>query len=124
MDKEKVIGLSDRINEVVTSERPTSISWHKISYASELLQKELNSKPVMPVVFDIWYKDQYDRNFAIPNKIIENYAKIFWGDIDGNDDLSKNVMFWSVEGDPEVDWLRKLVDGIEAVQYGYEVEHG
>lgn len=124
MDKEKVIGLSDRINEVVTSERPTSISWHKIVYASKLLQKELNSKPVMPVVFDIWYKDQYDRNFNIPNKIIENYAKIFWGDIDGNDVLSKNVMFWSVEGDPEVDWLRKLVDGIEAVQYGYEVEHG
>jgi len=59
MDKEKVIGLSNRINDVVTSERPTSISWHKIAYASELLQKELNSKPIMPKVFDDWYQSDF-----------------------------------------------------------------
>lgn len=56
MDKEKVIRLSNRINDVVTSECPTSISWHKIAYASELLQSELNSKTIMPKVWNDWFE--------------------------------------------------------------------
>lgn len=80
-------------------------------------------------IFDSWYKEQYDRNFNIPNKIIENYAKIFYGDIEGNDDLSHKLMLWVAEytydGLSDTlcrQWREKLLKGIDAIMNGYEVE--
>lgn len=128
MNRDKVVSLSNRLNEIVEEAKrhpngnPGYITWDKAVYAIEALSKEANSKPVMPKVFDDWYKDQYDRNFNILNKIIENYARIFWADFDGNDELSKNLMFWSARGNSSEDWLRKLIKGIDAIRYGYEVE--
>lgn len=135
MNKEKIVGLSDRLNEIVDEANrhpngtPGFITWDKAVYAIEALSKEVNSKIIMPAIFDSWYKEQYDRNFNIPNKIIENYAKIFYGDIEGNDDLSHKLMLWVAEytydGLSDTlcrQWREKLLKGIDAIMNGYEVE--
>jgi len=62
MNKEKIVGLSDRLNEIVDEANrhpngtPGCITWDKAVYAIEALSKELNSKIKMPKVFDDWYK--------------------------------------------------------------------
>ena len=135
MNEDKVIGLSNRLNEIVdeANRRPNGnpgrITWDKAVYAIEALDKEVHPKVLMPKVFDDWYKDQYDRNFNIPNKIIENYARIFWADFDGNDDLSHKLVLWVAEytydGLSDTlcrQWREKLLKGIEAIIHGYEVE--
>lgn len=120
MDKEKVIGLSNRINDVVTSERPTSISWHKIAYASELLQKELdfNFKPEMPVVFDEW--------FNLLNKPTQGEALsiLYWivFDVDVRTHEQQNLFDW-IKGDgSESMFMRRISECVDAIKYGYEVE--
>lgn len=58
MNKEKVIGLSNRLNSIVDEANrhpngnPGHITWSKAVYSIECLSKEVNSKPVMPKVFD------------------------------------------------------------------------
>lgn len=120
MDKEMVIGLSNRINEVVTSEQPTSISWYKIAYASKLLQNELdfNFKPQMPVVFDNWFK--------LLNKPTQGEALsiLYWivFDIDVRTHEQQNLYDW-IKGDcSESMFMRRVSRCVDAIKYGYEVD--
>ncbi|KRK80254.1 hypothetical protein FD03_GL002576 [Companilactobacillus nodensis DSM 19682 = JCM 14932 = NBRC 107160] len=90
----------------------------------EDLKEELNSKPVMPKVFDDWYKN--DSIHGDPNtlkfKIIHFTVMVMWGGkgIESQEQLC--------------DWIKKTNKGkytydeerfarcIEAIIHGYEVE--
>lgn len=118
MNKERVIGLSNRINEVVTSERPTSISWHKIAYASELLQNELDSKPVMPKAFENWHEWELESCSCYQDEI-DDLVSIFNGlDKESGD---YEILEW-IKNDDRRTAIDRLLMCIYAIKYDYEVE--
>jgi len=114
MDKERVIGLSNRINEVVTNETPTSISWHKIAYASELLQTEINSKIVMPKVFDEWHKQTNKDSVAEQITELSSIA-IGLEPYHGFNDEQLALQDWLTDD-------KDFLNCIDAIINGYEVE--
>ncbi|MDT6953586.1 hypothetical protein [Companilactobacillus alimentarius] len=65
MNKEKIVGLSDRLNEIVYEANrhpngtPDCITWDKAVYAIEALDKEVHPKVLMPKVFDE-FANQFD----------------------------------------------------------------
>jgi len=130
MNKEKIVGLSDRLNKIVDEANrhpngtPGCITWDKAVYAIEALSKEANSKIIMPKVFDDWYKN--DSTYGDPNtlkfKIIHFTVMAMW---DGKGIESQERL---------CDWIKKAHKGkytydeerfvrcIEAIIHGYKVE--
>lgn len=80
MNKTKVIGLSNRLNEIVDEAdkrpngNPSQITWDKAVYAIESLSEETNSKPVMPKIFDDWYKQAIKVKSEYSKDLVSIYA--------------------------------------------------
>jgi len=127
MNKEKIVGLSDRLNEIVDEANrhpngtPGCITWGKAVYAIEALSKEVNSKPVMPKVFDEWYKNVIEyggpdtrKALAIVfNTLLTVESSIY-------DESESSLKEWLVESD-SIEDLNRISKCIDAIQYGYEV---
>lgn len=122
MNKEKIIGLSNRLNSIVDEANrhpngtPGPITWDKAIYAIEALSKEANSKPVMPKVFDEW-KKQYLNNRC---KLLYWIAELESGGEESKQD--NDLSDWLFENGIDDTFFHRYQICIEAILYGYEVE--
>lgn len=129
MNKEKIVGLSDRLNEIVDEANrhpngtPGFITWDKAVYAIEALSKEVNSKINMPKVFDEWYKNVIESHGGpdtrkalsiVFNTLLTVESSIY-------DESESSLKEWLVESD-SIEDLNRISKCIDAIRYGYEVE--
>lgn len=84
---------------------------------------KLNSKPVMPKVFDKWYKDVIEsyggtdtrKTLAVAfNTLLTVESSIY-------DESESSLKDWFVESD-SIEDLDRISKCIDAIRYGYEVE--
>lgn len=89
----------------------------------EDLKEELNSKPVMPKVFDEWYKNVIESHGGpdtrkalsiVFNTLLTVESSIY-------DESESNLKEWLVESD-SIEDLDRISKCIDAIRYGYEVE--
>ncbi|AYE38418.1 hypothetical protein D1B17_08700 [Companilactobacillus zhachilii] len=125
MNKEKVIGISNRLNSIVDEANrhpngnPGHITWSKAVYAIECLSKEVNSKPVMPEVFDDFAK-KFDLTIQQGEQSLdEALNEIYMMYMHGGSKFNDLEDYMRSHGDEE--FYTKCVD---ALVNGYEVEHG
>jgi len=115
MDKEKVIKLAQQLAHVNYSNKS-----HSKEFILEDIIKELNSKPVMPKVFDTWHKEEVEIYDRIEGEV---YSLIIIYDrkTPTSNVKSENELFtWLNES-----WATKetkFIKCIDAIRYGYEVE--
>lgn len=130
MNKTKIIGLSNKLNSIVDEANrhpngiPGLITWNKAVYAIEALSKEVNSKPVMPKIFDEWHEEELElcsccedeiddlidlsTESYMPHDSNSAYRLFEWINQNGQDDIK--VKFG------------RFLKCIDAIRYGYEVE--
>lgn len=130
MNKDKIIGLSNRLNSIVDEANrhpngtPGPITWDKAVYAIEALSKEANSKIIMPKVFDKWYKEYGSiDNFMF--QFVDAYQGNFSSGVDG--DLFKWIYYADNSiydvGDSSIYNMERLDKCVNAIMSGdYEVE--
>lgn len=125
MNKGKIMGLSDRLNEIVDEANrhpngtPSCITWDKAVYAIEALSKEVNSKPVMPKVFDEWV--DYVGTSGEEALADSFNTLLFWGLY--RDEPEENLFKWITNhSKSSLERTLRLSKCIDAIRYGYEVE--
>lgn len=131
MDKEKVIGLSNRLNEIVDeanrrpNSTPSQITWDKTVYAIEALSEEVNSKPVMPKIFDEWHEEELELCSCCEEEIddlIDLSTEPYMPDRDSNSAYQLFEWINQIDQDDIKANIGRFLKCIDAIRYGYEVE--
>lgn len=118
MNKEKIIGLSNRLNSIVEEANthphgnPGRITWDKAIYAIEALSEEANLKPVMSKIFDEWYKNHEISGLELDDAIEELHRCMEVWELG----YASNIGMW-ISKNPKVNYRMC----IEALMNGYEV---
>lgn len=85
--------------------------------------KELNVKPVMPKVFDEWYKDVI-KSYGGPNTrktLAIVFNTLLTVDASIFDESESSLKNWLIESN-SIEDLDRISKCIDAIRYGYEVE--
>ncbi|PMD71484.1 hypothetical protein [Companilactobacillus nuruki] len=85
--------------------------------------KELNVKPIMPKVFDEWYKDVIE-SYGGPNTrktLAIAFNTLLTVDASIYDESELSLKDWFVESN-SIEDLDRISKCIDAIRYGYEVE--
>lgn len=126
MNEDKIIGLSDRLNEIVDEANrhpngtPSRITWDKAVYAIEALSEETNSKIIMPKVFADWDFDEHECCDCYELEI-QDLIIIYLNNNIADSDNGKSLLKWIYEND-FTESTERLLRCIDAIRYGYEVE--
>lgn len=121
MDKSRIMELAQELASV-----PDNDTGYAKHYILEDIENELDAKPVMPKVFDDWYKD-----ITAESSDIQGIITFFNSTIDGkynNFGPEKALFDWVHSGKYNRVLGMNLVDKtrykkcLEAILYGYEVE--
>lgn len=122
MNKEKIMDQLMDIRELTGGADSPSIDLKRDSMVirdiSSNVIKELNSKPVMPQVFDDWYKRSVQLKKEHPDRDIDLFyglANVYLASFD-TEESWKDIAGW-LRGD-----IDKYLMCIDAIRYGYEVE--
>ena len=126
MDKEKVIelvtGIAERGYDAGLCSSPNQRE--SVQDIEDLIISELNSKPVMPKVFDEWYKGSSYNDPDTPKfKIIHFTTMAMFGGkgIQKDEQLCKWIMK-DKHGDKYAYDEKRFIRCMEAIIHGYEVE--
>lgn len=89
----------------------------------ECLKEELNSKPVMPKVFDDWYKDVIESHGGTNTRktLAIAFNTLLTVDSSVYDESESSLKEWFVESN-SIEDLDRISKCIDAIRYGYEVE--
>ena len=88
----------------------------------EDLKEELNSKPVMPKVFDEWYKNVIEYGGPDTRKTLAiSFNTLLTVDSSVYEESESSLKEWLVESD-SIEDLNRISKCIEAILYGYKVE--
>ena len=121
MNKLRIIELAQELASV-----PDNDTGYTKHYILDDIENELDAKPVMPKVFDDWYKD-----ITAESSDIQGIVTYFKFTIDGkynNFGPEKTLFNWVHSGEYNRVLGMNLVDEnryrkcLEAILYGYEVE--
>lgn len=122
MNKEKVNKLIDSIdsglNDIEEDQQPVMQALTEYVRADVRdLKEELNSKPVMPKVFDEWYKNVIEYGGPDTRKALA----ILFNTLLTVQSSESSLKNWLVESD-SIEDLDRISKCIDAIRYGYEVE--
>lgn len=115
MNKEKIMKCFDTILEITDDFNMPSTNWKSnslvVRHKAKEGIKELNVKPVMPKVFNTWYKNSYGDKFSK----IYHFSKLIYLNVYENE-IEAKLLAWVYEND------KRYLSCIDAIRYGYEVE--
>lgn len=118
MNKLRIMELAQELASV-----PDNDTGYAKHYILDDIENELDAKPVMPKVFDDWYKDVIESHGGTNTRktLAIAFNTLLTVDSSVYDESESSLKGWFVESN-SIEDLDRISKCIDAIRYGYEVE--